>query len=55
MIEKRNPSIPWCPNCSSMMYIMGNLLGETWFECHGCCKISYEEGQERVKKQKKKN
>ena len=51
-MESRNPSIPWCSNCGAMMCVMGNLLGELWFECFGCSKISYEEGQERVKAQK---
>ena len=63
MSEKRNPDIPWCSNCSSMMPVLGeptedfNLpqLKDLWFECLDCDnpdKISYWEGQLRVNKQK---
>ena len=59
----KNPSIPWCSICGSMMSVLGEptedfslpKLKDLWFRCLGCGKpsiISYYEGQERVKKQK---
>lgn len=56
-MSKRNPSIPWCSNCGSMMPVLAKSKdGPAWFECFECDKpdkISYEAGQERVRLQKK--
>lgn len=62
-MTRKNPSIPWCSNCGSMMPVLAKPkegfilppIKEAWFECFECDKpdkISYYEGQKRVRKQK---
>ena len=63
-LKNRNPSIPWCSNCGSMMPVLAEpvvINGEyyfdhienAWFECFDCGEIiSFQEGQERVREQK---